>query len=154
MSEPQRRASDPNNIVLHIIEHVDARLGEHQRTTTDWLVRHEREELVRYDEIRMEIKEGQDASERRHNALLQSINAYMEKMDVKMHESPCPHLADSIPEQDWSGHRGYHEDEMNWNTKINEFKWYIVKVVAGAGGVAFLGWLGVLAWVGFLKGPN
>jgi len=135
-------SQDTQTIVLQVVDHVDRKLKEH-----------ELQEAKRYDDLAEEMREGQDASARRHGALLQSIQSYMDKIDAKMHEVPCPHLKETIVDANFKGHHDYHRDEMNWNQKITDFKWFVVKAVVGTGSVAFLGWIGILMWSGLLRGP-
>jgi len=151
---PHRRADDADNVVLKVIEHVDLKLMAHQRQTTEWLSAHEKHERERYGVIREEIAEGRRASQERHDALLESLNVYMAKIDAAFHATPCPHLAASIPEQDWSGHSTYHIEVMNWDSKIKALKWFVVKGIVSAAVLATASWVGVLAWNGFLNGPK
>lgn len=147
-NDPQknRRSSDsPTSEALEILRHVDDKLLEHQRVTTEWITEwiktHEEAQAIRYDAIREEITQGQQASERRHTALLETIQGYMQAMNDKQHETPCPHLVQSIPNEDWPGHNNYHVDIMNWDAKVTDFKWYVAKALAVAMLIGFGGWL-------------
>lgn len=90
------------------------------------------------------------ASEERHNKLQASVQQLLDES----HSTPCPHLRDAIPNDDYKGHGNYHLDLIEWNRRMSDLKWHITKVVGGALVTAFVLWLGFLIWVGVLHGPE
>ena len=78
----------------------------------------------------------------------------LESLRLAVHDSPCQHLIDSIPDKDFMSHRLYHIDIMDWNKRMHALKWAIVTTVCITVSLSFLGWVGVLIWSGFLQGPK
>jgi len=139
MNALQRRDTDPDNIVLHILTHVDEKIQKHENAVHEQL-----------QDIRLQIEEGQKSSEKRHNSLMQTITSWAEKS----HETPCPALASSIPNGDWPGHHNWHIGEMDWQKEKAEAKRWVIKALITTGSVGFMAWVGTLMWFGFLHGPK
>lgn len=140
-------------IPVHILDHIDKRVNDSHDRIIQRIDQREEEDFARYATLQQQITEGQESSQKRHEALLQSIQGYMSRINTDMHEAPCPHLKNSIPEEDWAGHKGWHVNEMDWNKRMRALKWFIVYAVAATAATAFFGWMAVLMWMGFLKGP-
>lgn len=106
------------------------------------------------DAIRGLIASNATASEARYNLMLAMVREYMDRIDAFMHETPCPHLKSAIPNDDFKGHGDYHAGLVEWDNRVKDLKWHIIKVVIGVGSTGFLAWLGVLIWTGVIIGPR
>lgn len=102
---------------------------------------HTKDEMIRFGSIQEGIESIKEAM------------AVMSSQVAATHEAPCPHLKSAILDEDYTGHRIIHEEDKVWDERVSDFKWYVIKALAGAGVISLGGWLLVLVWSGVLHGP-
>jgi len=141
-------------IPIHILNHVDERLGQHSFRIEKLLMDHTDDEMERYQEIISRIDRNSEDSQRRHEATAKAIVDHMSKTDM-IYE----HLIEAFPpddrgKPDFIGHATAHKKWITEAKDTKELRAYIQKVVLAAATVGVAGWLLSLAWQGFLMGPK
>jgi len=135
-----RRSSD--SLVVTVLAHV-----------TDMFKNHTTDEMLRYSEIQADIKESRKQSEERHLSLTAKLEEFI-RHQMLCHVAPCEHLKKAVPEENFDGHRDYHQDVIAATRERKELYAYIKRVVLTGAIMSVGGWLLVLVWKGFLIGPK
>lgn len=135
-------SGDLVGVVLHFNERFDA---------------HVKEEMERYKAIEDLIDQQMNASQVRFDEtssrldhMMQSIEGFTQSMEER---SPCKHLLEAIPNGDFIGHRQAHTQMMTEAQEKADLWKKIKAEIAKWAVIAFTGWVGLLMWHGFLRGP-
>lgn len=111
---------------------------------------HMRDEETELLEIRENAQRNREESERRHNALIQSITSYMEKQ-IHLEQA---FIADQHGQPDIAGHRDDHLTRKEFAKWAAEVRADVTKGVLKAGFIGLLAWVGYALWSAFLQGPR
>ena len=114
------------------------------------MAEHVGEEMARYSEIINLIQEKDRRSEDRHHSLVQSITAYMGKVEL----IDSAFLEDQKGHPDYRGHRNDHDKRKQFGDWWGGVKDKAITKVVEWGALAFVVWILHSLWEAFLKGPN
>jgi len=137
------------SIPVHILNYMDTRLGEHTDRIEGLFREHITDEMERYSDIISRIDASSEASQERHNVLVDRLTVFTGQ--VELMEKAFPESKQGWP--DYVKHHKYHytkEEQRVWWSSVRDqavkklFEWSLILIV---------GWMGVLIWKGLLLGP-
>ena len=122
--------------------------------------RHETMEETKFTEIKIDLDEHRAASDQRHRELTQRIDAMststMQLLSSNNQTTKEIHamFIKAFPNGDADSHRKAHESWIRKEAEDREF-WLKLKTnVINWAVIAVLGWVGIVVWAAFVKGPN
>lgn len=102
----------------------------------------------RIEQLQADLTEWRIAAEKRHAALIQSLESWTEKMD-------CTRAFVTIDgKPDLQGHRDDHLTRLQFDEWTKQVKKEVVLNTAKVGSLGVLTWLMYVIWEAFIKGPR
>ena len=136
--------------ILAGLNRIEGKVDSNHKEISDRLNRHMDEEEEEIGAIMKIVSDNREESDRRHTALITSINSYMEKQ--------CE-IEEAFLKGD-DGKRDYHGHKQDHATRLTRAQWWdkmkdtaISKVIEWAA-VAVVAWLVLVTWQGILAGPR
>lgn len=152
-------------IPFHILTYIDERLKAHVDHVEKIFTDHTREEMERYGEIMdliqgnrektaSEIAELNANAQKRHESLVQSLQAYSDGMNHKCQDVTSAFVKGPDGQPDFAGHRADHDRRKKFGDWWDSIKDKAVTKVVEWGALAFVVWVAHSLWESFLKGPG
>ena len=138
----------PDDIIAQILSalnRIEKKVDDNQVA----LVNHIAEEMEEKHELHNLITCNREDAEKRHTALIMSINSYMDKQ-----EEMCKAFLQRDGEPDYSGHHDDHASRKAVNDRLSKVKDEAVAHVAKTGLLAFCVWFLYIVWDSLLRGPK
>lgn len=148
------------SIPIHILNHVDERLGVHAERVEKAFVEHTAEEMDRYTDIRNDytelrsiLNEHRAESSRKHIELCKSFDAFSDRTEMIYTNLNEAFPTDRNGKPDFHGHAKAHEAWIESSKETKELVAYVKKVVVAACSMGLVSWITFLMWEGILRGP-
>jgi hypothetical protein len=122
--------------------------------------KHEQGENKTFNDIKIEIKDNRNESERRHSEVLDRFAAMqtstMALLQANTSTTNEIHklFKEAFPQGDAQAHRKAHEHWIEKDKTDREFWLKLKQNTVNAIVLAAAGWIGLAVWAAFLKGPN
>jgi hypothetical protein len=133
--------ADRRSIPIHVLTHVSEVMDQFRQE--------EKERHKKLDEdmqARFELIEDRfDLIEGKLSHITHSIDAFMARTE---------NVIEGFPGKDPDGHRRAHEEWLSESRAKKEFYEKLKQELAKYGLLALVGWIGLLIWNGFLRGPQ
>ncbi len=136
--------------ILASLNRIELKVDSNHKETTERLHQHMDDEEGEIEAIHAVVQENRKASEDRHNALMQSIDAYMARSEKI--ETAFLKTAEGHP--DLSGHHDDHHARRVFATKVEKWRDEAIGNVFKAGTLACVMWLLYQIWDALLRGPR
>jgi hypothetical protein len=114
------------------------------------LTEHTEEEMARYNQMLKAVHDANEASEKRHSSLIQSIHAYM----TKQNEIENAFLKNEQGAPDFHGHWYDHSHRKQAAIWWGNVKGGTIAKLVEWGAIAVIAWIGMNLWTAFLHGPH
>lgn len=164
--------AERRGIPIHVLNYMDERLQAHVEHVEEIFNAHIKDEMARYNDILETIKRNREQTaaeisaiaeeieelntnaQRRHDSLVQSLNAYSDGMNHKCQDVTSAFIKgpDGLP--DFEGHRNDHDKRKKFGDWWDNVKDKLLTKILEWGALAFVVWVAHSLWEAFLKGPG
>lgn len=149
MNTDDWKGDERRGIPIHILNYMDERLNTHVTSIEDVFNKHTSEEMSRYSDIMSMISDGQEASAKRHESIMNTMIEFHGK--CKSLHNAFLKLPDGS--YDFDGHRDDHNSRKKLGEWWNKLKGGVIAKLVEWGSLAFVIWMLHSMWESFLKGP-
>jgi glutathionylspermidine synthase len=135
--------------ILNTLNRIEGKVDDNHKEISTRLNKHMDEEEGEIEAIMQIVQDNREESDRRHTALIESINSYM----TKQTEIEEAFLKGEDGKRDFHGHHLDHASRLTraqWFEKIRDHA--LGKIIEWAA-LGFVVWLLMSMWQTFLKGP-